>query len=82
MEDGGAMGPSFKKLIDHLCKRGADMTNPSLNWSAPTPKVLFFQKLSIAVQRGFAVRAETVGNIVRKHRAKQMSQLSANQCSR
>ena len=69
MDDGGAMGPSFKELIDHLCKRGANLANPCLNWSAPTPKVLFYQKLSLAVQKGFAARAEAVGSIIRKQRA-------------
>ena len=68
IEDGGALGSGFKELIAQLCKRGADQSYAQcLNWSAPTPQALFYQKLSCAVQRGFSTQASLTAALIRAH---------------
>ena len=69
-DDGGAIGPGFKSLIDHLCSRGADHASADFNWSAPNSSSLFYQKLSCHVQKGFTARAKLVSDLVRQHAAK------------
>ena len=70
MEDGGACGTGLKGLIDHLCRHGANPQDHRLNWSVPSLKALVFQKLSMAVQRGFAQQVEVVAKAARAHAAK------------
>ena len=41
--------------MDHLCKRGpTGLNGQELNWSAPSLKSLFFQRLGCVIQRGYA----------------------------
>ena len=70
MEDGGAMGPGFKDMVNHFCRRGGDPSAEGLNWSAPTVKALFYQRLSCLVQRGFAKVVGTLAVKLREDRAK------------